>query len=211
MNVKTKAENHSGLLLSPRQYFVEMVESGFSKRNVKSLPAVQNYLVELLEFYLDAKNLFEEEIDEVGNKKPSTLAEMYLVASGSNGSEKHDLLKKLGDKTLYISGFFGDSLNRKLVDIEYYAEMGGAAYASLADISKADSVIQVYRTFSERFLEFVDVLTYISHQTMVQSDRNVLRLYDRYMQTGSEIARDKLLEMGFVTLPLDQKKLTKQD
>jgi hypothetical protein len=210
MDVKTKTSQTS-LLLSPRQYFVEIVETGFSKRNLKTIPAVQNYLVELLEFYLDAKNLFEKEIDETGNKKPSTLAEMYLTASGLNGSERHDLLKKLGDKTLYISGFFGDSLNRKLVDIEYYAEMGGAAYASLADISRTNSLVQVYRTFSERFLDFVDVLTYISHQTMVQSDKNVLRLYDRYMQTGSEVARDKLLEMGFLTIPLDQKKHTKQD
>jgi hypothetical protein len=122
-----------------------------------------------------------------------------------------DLLKKLGDRSLYISGFFGDSLERKLVDIDYYAEMGGAAYASLADNVSDDISAQVYRIFSRDFLAYVDVLTYISQQSMIQSDQSLLRLYDRYMRTGSELAKEKLIEMGVLTLSVDQVKLAKQD
>lgn len=199
------------LVLSPRDYFSEMVDVAFSKRNIKTYPAVHTYMVDLLEYYLDTKNLFESETDELGNKQPSTLAEMFLLANSMEGLSRQGLLKKLGDKTLYISGFFGDSLNRKLVDIDYYAGMGGAAYASLAGTVREDTLAQVYRVFSNQFLDFVDVLTYISHQTMVQSDQNVLRLYDRYLRTGSEVAREKLVEMGVLTIPSSQRKLAKQD
>ena len=69
---------------------------------------------------------------------------------------------------------------------------------------------RVYGVFSERFQEFVDVLTYISHHSFVKSDESILRLYERYMRTGSELAREKLVEMGVLTLPQDQVKLGKQ-
>lgn len=188
-----------------------MVESGLTKRNIRTAPAVQGYLVNLLEYYLDARNLFDEPTDDIGNRKPTTLAEMFLTATSSQPSEKFDLLKKLGDRSLYISGFFGDSLNRKIIDIDYYAEMGGAAYASLAEAVKEDTSAQVYRTFSNRFLEFVDVLSYISQQSLVHTDQGLLRLYDRYLRTGSELAKEKLIEMGVLTLPVDQAKLSRQD
>ena len=180
------------LLLTPRQYFVEMVENGLTKRRIDTYPAVQTYLVGLLEFYLDARNLFDDPVSESGEKNPQTLAEMLLLAANAEKFEKVELLKKLGDRSLYISGFFGDSLSRKIVDIDYYAEMGGTAYANLANVTKEDTVAQVYRVFSTRFLDFVDVLTYISQQAMVQSDQSLLRLYDRYMRTGSELARERL-------------------
>jgi hypothetical protein len=202
MSEKAKETSQSFFLASPRQYFGEMVEAGFSKRNIKTTPAVQLYMVQLLEHYLDARNLFT---------RPDTLAETFLMASNSQTPEKIELLKKLGDKSLYISGFFGDSLARKIVDLDYYAGMGGAAYASLADCVREDDTAHVYRIFSQRFIEFVDVLTYISQQSSVHTDQGLLRLYDRYMRTGSELAKEKLIEMGVLTLPTDQAKLARQD
>jgi hypothetical protein len=196
------------LLVSAEGYFAELVKKGMEVRKVSADPAVEFYLVKLLNHYLDAKNLFEEPAVEKG-KKAKTLAELYLLAQNSEPSIKIDLLKKLGDRSLYISGFFGDSLERKLVDVDYYAEMGGVAYGSLAQYAQ-EPVAQVYSVFSKRFVEFVDVLTYISHSAQVQNDQNILRLYDRYIKTGSKLAREKLMEIGIVTLPLDQSKSTKQ-
>lgn len=201
----------STLLLSPRDHFVEVVGEGLSRRNIKTYPAVSRYLVDLLEHYLDARNLFEPDHDEAGNKRPSTLAELYFHASNADPSERRGLLKKLGDKSLYISGFFGDSLRRSVVDIEYYAEMGCAAYASLSRTAKEDNVAMVYQVFSNRFLDFVDVLTYISQKSFIKSDESILRLYDQYLRTGSELAKEKLIEMGVVTVSKDHIKLVRQD
>ena len=58
-------------------------------------------------------------------------------------------------------------------------------------------------------MDFVEVLNYISEKSSVQADQNVLRLYDRYLRTGSELAREKLNELGVVTLPKEQLKLSK--
>ncbi|WP_413289440.1 hypothetical protein [Bdellovibrio sp. HCB337] len=168
-------------------------------------------MVHLLQHYLDAKNLFDPEFDEAGRKVPKTLAEMYLHANSSDDeSVKVELLKKLGDRSLYVSGFFGDSLQRKIVDVDYYVNMGGAAYATLAGCVREDVSIQVYTTISRRFVDFVDVLTYISHSSFINSNESVLRLYDKYMTTGSELAREKLTEMGVLPLTQDQTKRIRQ-
>lgn len=200
----------STLFVSPEGYFKEMVKEGLEQRKIKTYPHVETYLVNLLQHYLDARNLFEQEVDEQGRKPPQTLAEMMLIAHNSEPAAKAELLKRLADKSLYISGFFGDSLNHKIVDIDYYAEMGGTAYASLAHCAKEDALVTVYNTFAKRFMDFVDVLTVISHHSLIKSNQSILRLYDRYMRTGSELAREKLVEMGVLTLPTDQLKLGRQ-
>lgn len=194
------------LFVSPREFFSEVVKEGLRQRRVESFPRLESYLVELLQHYLEAKNLFEPEHDESGQRRPNTLAELYLIASNAEPAVRREMLKKLGDRSLYISGFFGDSLTRKIVDVDYYADMGGAAYRDLSGAVADDGLARVYSTFSSRFIEFVDVLGYISQKSFVHSDQGVLRLYDRYLRTGSELARERLNEMGIVTLPLEQAK-----
>lgn len=199
------------LYLSPRQHFTELVEAGFARLRIQTYPAVQSYLVDLLEHYLDTRNLYPEETDESGKSRPLTMAEMWLTAGGLTLPERTDMLKRMGDRALYISGFFSESLQRKIVDVDYYAEMGGAAYASLADCVREDTAAQVYRVFSSRFLEFADVLAFISQRSFVQSDENLLRLYEKYLRTGSEVAREALIEKGVLTVGREQAKKAQQD
>lgn len=193
---------HSGsisIFVTPQEFFSERIDLVFSERKVRAPLGVRRYLVELLGHYLDAKNLFDSGgQDEGGNRKPLTLAEKYLLAHQSEVSRKVGLLKNLGDEALYVSGFFSDSLQRKLVDIEYYAEIGGAAYGSLAQCLREDHQVEVYQTFSQRFMEFVDVLSVFSRDSQIQSNQNILRMYERYIRTGSELDREKLVEMGLL-------------
>ncbi|RYZ90212.1 MAG: hypothetical protein EOP06_08205 [Proteobacteria bacterium] len=206
---KPKAD--SNLFVSPDEFFKNLVREGFSSRKMQTYPQVESYLVALLQHYLDARNLFDPEHDESGRRIPSTLAEMYLVANTTEDpQEKIQLLKKLGDRSLYVSGFFGDSLSRKAVDIDYYVNMGGAAYATLASCVRQDTTSKIYSTMANRFIDYVDLLTYISNNSFVQTNESILRLYDRYMTTGSELAREKLSEMGIRPSTQDQSKVGRQ-
>lgn len=197
------------LFVTPKEFFSEMVKEGLRHRRLETVPRIEDYLVDLLQHYLEARNLFEPERDESGQRRPQTLAEMYLTAGLLESSAKADLLKKLGDRSLYISGFFGDSLARKIVDVDYYVDMGGAAYRDLASQTRDETLAKVYSVFSSRFVEFVDVLTYVSQKSMVRSNESVLRLYERYLKTGSELAREKLSEMGVVTVPRGRTKISR--
>jgi len=204
-------DRKADLFVSPEDFFKDLVRQGFAQRKLETYPFVESYLVDLLQHYLDAKNLFDPDYDEAGRKVPKTLAEMYLQASSTDDQAvKVELLKKLGDRSLYMSGFFGDSLQRKAVDVDYYVNMGGVAYASLASCVRQDTTAKVYSTISKRFIDFVDVLTYISHNSFIKSNESILRLYDRYLTTGSELAREKLTEMGVLSLTPDLAKNSRQ-
>lgn len=207
------SRNHKSVqvqvLATPGDFFKDAVESALENRRLRTLPLTKIYLTGLLEHYLVIDNLFE--IPE-GEKKrsSSTLAELYLKAHQAVPAVRVELLKKLGDTSLYISGFFGDSLKRKIVDVDYYAQMGGVAYATLAEEEMDHIYSPVYREFSKRFLDYVDVLTYISQQTSMHSDEDLLRLYERYMATGSKLAEEQLLEKGMLNADLKKVKGQKQ-
>lgn len=199
------------IFISPEQHFSEALKEALEQRKVKSFPHLETYLIHMLKHYLDSRNLFTPHSTH-GEKNitpPETLAEMYLIAMNSEIARKKEIMKTLADRSLYLAGFFGDSLQKKLVDIDYYSEMGSAAYYNLATWTKEDHLSEVYKTFSKRFVEFVEVLGYMSEKSAIQADQNVLRLYDLYLKTGSEMAREKLNQMGIVTLSKEQLKLNK--
>ncbi|MGE0761923.1 MAG: hypothetical protein AB7N80_01465 [Bdellovibrionales bacterium] len=196
------------LISSSRPFFTKMVEEAVQQRRIKAPVATQGYLVGLLEHYMVTRNLFAS---SEANKQPvpGTLAETFLIAANAEPAVRQEMLKRLGDTSLYISGFFGDSLHRKVVDVDYYAEIGGTAYGTLAASAIVREAAPVYRDLAERFLDYVEVLTLISQQAMVQSDQDLLRLYNRYMATGSKLAAEQLREKGIFT-PIPPVKTAKQ-
>jgi hypothetical protein len=205
---RKSAGANSIFLESPREFFVDRVEKALERLKFQPQPLSRHYLVDLLEHYMILTNLFPKD-EETGKHKRETLAEIYLKAQNSPPPLRQDLLKKLGDSSLYISGFFGDSLNRKLVDIDYYVEMGGVAYGSLSSSATDEQLAKVYGEFSSSFTAFVDVLTYISQESLIQTNGDLLKLYDRYMATGSRLAEEQLVEKGLLSADLPKAKVHK--
>ena len=194
----------SQIFVSTKEFFEEIVADAFEKRKMQTYPLVKGYLVNLLEFYVPTSNLFDEN-DSLGRRTQDTLAETLLKAQSSEHHVRVELLKKLGDRSLYISGFFGDSLQRKLVDLDYYADMGGMAYGALAETVREDTVAKVYREMAHRFLDYAEILTYISSKSRLHNEENIMRLFETYSRTGSELAREKLIEKGLVPADLTNK------
>ena len=118
-------------------------------------------------------------------------------------------MRTVADRSLYLTGFFSESLQKKTVDIDYYYDIGSAAYYNLAAWTKEDTLSTIFSTFSKRFKDFVDVLNYVSEKSQIQGNPDVLQIYDRYLRTGSDLAREKLTELGVVTVTKEQLKLSK--
>ncbi len=199
----------SFVFLTPEQHFSEAVKEACENRHIKTQPMVEVYLVQLLQHYVDTRNLHLHLQTDLKERPPETFAEMYMTAISAENPKNRELMRIVADRALYLTGFFGDSLQRKIVDLDYYIEIGSAAYSNLHSWTKEDSLAGVYKTFSSRFTDFVEVLNYISEKSQVQSDQNVLRLYDRYLRTGSDLAREKLNELGVLTVPKEQLKTSK--
>ncbi len=190
--------SRSTIIQSGSEYFDSLVQTGIEARGIAVSAPVVKYLANMLTFYVDARNLHEPEFDEAGKKNPKTLAELWLLAQTSEPIIQKELLKKLGDRTLYISGFFSESLNRSLVDVDYYYAMGTSAYKTLAYTCEP-SVKGIFGEISERFIEFVEVFNVISHDAFVKTDQGILRLYETYLRTGSSLAKEKLETLGVFT------------
>lgn len=186
------------VLASPREFFGQMVDSAIAHCQVQTAVSTRSYLVELLERHMLTSSL-EEKVAQEEAPRATTLAERFMLAAAAEMPAKAEKLRRLGDSALYISGFFGDSLHRKVVDVDYYADIGGSAYDALATVSNSELIAKTYRDLSQRFLDYVDILTFISQKAMIQSDSDLLRLYNRYLITGSKLAEEQLLAKGVLT------------
>jgi hypothetical protein len=176
---------------TPTEYFRELVESALDHQRVKVGDVISFYLVNLLCGYV--------RLDEAS---PAPLADEPLVlrlarALESGGAQQRAELRRLGDVSLFVSGFFSDSLNRGLVDVDYYVSMGEYAYASLSR-QESEAVAAVFAELSDRFERLVDVLTEVSEQSALTSNSDLLRLYERWLRTGSRRTGQKLAERGIV-------------
>jgi hypothetical protein len=100
--------------------------------------------------------------------------------------------------SLYVAGFFQDSLNRKLVDVDYYIGMGGAAYQQVAVRTYEDTLRDLYLELADKFGAFVDVLAEVSDKTSQRTEKDILRLYELWLKTRSERAAKALQEAGIV-------------
>ena len=206
MSDSTSKTQKTEFVASAEEFFTEMVETAFEDRKVEAKPLTRQYITQLLQFYLVTENLFEEVTE-----RTQTMAEKLLNAfNSSEPRQRAESLKRVGDTALYVSGFFGDSFKRKIIDIDYYVEIGGSAYGSLASTDNSNIYSPVFRDLSARFPEYVDVLTYMSQQSQLQSNNDLLRLYDRYVKTGSKLAEEQLEAEGMLNSDIRQGKHNKQ-
>ncbi|MCR4288172.1 MAG: hypothetical protein NUW09_09190 [Deltaproteobacteria bacterium] len=173
----------------PIEYFREKVEEAVRHQRVGASETAEFYLSSLLAGFID-----------VNGAPTGPLAITYLKALESNRTEQERLLKQLGDISLFTSGFFSDSLNRKLVDIDYYIAMGMSSYGSLAamrrDGASGRTLSGLFSELAEKFKLFVDVLTEVSEAACLSSSKDILRLYERWLRTGSRHAETLLRKAG---------------
>ena len=176
---------------SPAEYFKELVDSALVRQRVQTNDLTEYYLVNLLCQYvrLDAR---------AGADDPSDPLALRLArALETGGSQQRARLRSLGDFSLFTSGFFSDSLRRSVVDVDYYVSMGEYAYGSLSRLDE-DAFADVFRELAGKFVGYVDVLAEVSEQTALSSAPDVLRVYEKWLRTGSQRDGQRLVDQGIV-------------
>ena len=124
------------------------------------------------------------------------LAFRLARALDQDGALKRAQLQSLGDVSLFVSGFFADSFQRRTVDVDYYVSMGEYAYGSLSRGHR--EAVAVFGELSRRFVVFMDILADVSEQTGTSSGADVLRLYEKWLKTGSLRDARRLLDHGIL-------------
>lgn len=180
--------------LTPAEYFKELVDAALARQHVQAGEFTAYYLVNLLCRFVrpDAR------VGASDHGQP--LAFRLKRALESGGSEQRAHLRDLGDVSLFTSGFFSDSLQRHSIDVDYYVSMGEYAYGSLGR-NDEDAFADVFAELARRFVGYMDVLAEISERTALTSCNDVLRLYEKFLRTGSVRDGKKLIDRGIIPNP----------
>lgn len=201
------------LLINPAEYFHALLTGALEDLKIEVSEHAKFYLVNLLSHFISADNLFARNAE--GKLEHPTLVLKLADAMNAESSEARRMrLKALGDCSLYIAGYFSHSLERKLVDVDYYIDMGGAAYTEAANIPGKLSVSEILGELGSRFPALVDVLGQVSEESFInqhaksEDHDSLLRLYDLWAKTGSEKLAKQLALAGIV--PEDNTKKSKQ-
>jgi hypothetical protein len=177
------------LVSQPQDYFRELVTGALGRRKVSTRPETEFYLVNLMNQFMTPDRLPGEPLalllkDALEEPQPQAQSAMF---------------RQIGDVSLYMGGFFQDSLNRKLVDVDYYIEMGGSAYQRVASSRvPEESLRPVYAELAAKFAALIDVFAEVGDQTSLRTERDLLRMYELWVRTRSERAAKALADAGIL-------------
>ena len=183
---------------SLQEFFKDSVSHAMRRQRVEVQDHTAYYVVNLLTLFSRSEALYERTSSGVG-LKPLALM-LADAAESSDPRERNFVLQRLGDVSLFIAGFFADSLARKPVDMDYYVRMGGSAYGSLCEsvrgTLKGEAFGSVFAELSGKFQNVVDVLNDVRDEARSRQDRDVLTLYESWLRTGSKRAERLLRDLG---------------
>ncbi|HEY8540083.1 MAG TPA: hypothetical protein VIL28_14535 [Steroidobacteraceae bacterium] len=181
-----------------REFFHESVQTALRNQQVNVDDHTEHYVVNLLTVFARSDELYERTPEGV-RLKP--LAHMLADALDAPTSHLRDqALRRLGDVSLFIAGFFAQSFARKLIDIDYHIAMGGRAYGALAESMRnswrGQAIAAVFLELAQKFQRLVDVLNDVAEMAYEHTDKDILRLYEIWMKTGSPRAYSILRRLG---------------
>ncbi len=173
---------------SVHEFFHEALGRALRNQRVSADQEVEAYLVQLLATY------------STTTPDDAPLGVKLASAQSASPEERMRALRDVGDTSLYMSGFFGDSLSRRLVDVDYYITLGGSAYGQLARAYERRQAPAggVFDALGHHFGDYVEVLAEVSQTTSMSSPSGVVQLYERWLKTGSEWAERQLRKSGVV-------------
>jgi uncharacterized protein YidB (DUF937 family) len=180
------------LAASVDEFFHEVVTDALSDIDLDASEPAGWYLVGLLGEFTTAR-LTDEPLG------------MKLAAPAQSAGQRVRTLKEVGDTSLYVAGFFAESLNRSLVDVDYYVGLGQNAYAQLArSLGTRRSIGEVYEELAAKFPQFVDVLAAVRKRVTIaelNATSDIGRLYDIWLRTRDAWVEKKLKQAGLLVDP----------
>lgn len=195
----TARQEQARLLASPnvKEFFRESVNEALDNQRIEADDHTVHYVVNLLSSFVRSEVFYDK--TPKGRHLP-TLALMLARAAELPPVERRQALQRIGDISLFVSGFFSQALARRSVDIDYYVAMGGNAYGSLhgalRGTRRGRALGDIFAELAEKFQSFVDVLWEVSEHARTNSNRDILRLYELWTLTGSRRAAVLLRRLG---------------
>jgi hypothetical protein len=186
-----------------REFFHDSVQKALRNQRVAVDEHTEHYVVNVLTMFARSEELYEQTPEGV---RLRPLAHMLAEATEAPSSQQRDeTLRRLGDVSLFIAGFFAQSFARKLIDVDYHIAMGGRAYGTLAENMRSSmrgqAFAAIFLELAGKFQRLVDVLNDVAEMAYTHTDKDILRLYEIWLKTGSPRAYSILRRLGVAPVP----------
>lgn len=176
-------------------FFHDVVDDAMRKKHVEATEAAEYYLVSLLTDYArpDARSCEALE-------RPLTL--LLDEALHAPGGERFERLRVLGDGVLYVSGFFAPHLETRGVEVRYVTQLGARAYDNAGRMLRGandNAAPDLFFELAENFQRFAELLSDVAERLSLAaapSSLGLLKLYERWLKTGSETLGSELAGRG---------------
>jgi hypothetical protein len=181
---------------SIHDFFRELLSLAMENQRARVQHATELYLTNLLSGFVGTESLLVREDDGTLQRQP--LALLLKEALEGEGPARTRALRRLGDTSLFVSGMFAESLSASLVDIDYAIAMGTRAYDALGDVAARHGRGErsLWDELSEKFSQLVEVLNEVSERTLTSSNAGLLRIYEKWIKTGSPRVATLLSQHG---------------
>jgi len=180
-----------------REFFRDSLQGALARQHLAVEDQTEHYVVNLLTLFARSEALYERTPE--GMRLRPLVVLLCEAFEAPSVEERNRALQRLGDVSLFVAGFFAHGFAARLIDIDYHVAMGGRAYASLAHATsrgKGRVLGAVFAELAEKFQPMVDALNEVSETAYTHSDRDILRLYEIWLKTGSARCYGLLKRLG---------------
>lgn len=146
-----------------QSYFFDQLQD-FNKKSTIPLPLEMiHYSSKVMERFSESEKYFN--ITESGRVQEKTLGMKLLNASNLTKSLQIRELQDIGDTSLFLCGYFSESLNKKLVSTRYYEDIGRISYERLNDfIPSFYDVDRFYHSFAKSFSQVTVMMNLVAQK-----------------------------------------------
>lgn len=153
-------------------YFFE----GLTELNKKSLcPVPQStifYSSDVLDKFALSDHFFE--VNE-GKVREKILGMKLLEATQMTREEQKRVYKEVGDMSLLVCGYFAESVNKKIVDTQYYAQLGKMAYGHLNNVMpNFMDIPSFYNMLATCFESLTTLMTVLAHKNRSGEEHHLI-------------------------------------
>lgn len=178
-------------------FFEEAVTDAMKTRSLDASDGARTYLVSLLAEAAKPGSTVERALEGSLTLMLGEALETPQVG------DRFERLRCVGDGVLYGTAFFADHFQARGVDQGYLIGIGRSAYEGAGSLLRrgGDEPLDLFGELSEKFASFVAVLAHVADTTIarsVASSRGIVKLYERWLRTGSDSLADALSAHGFV-------------
>ncbi len=179
-------------------YFRAAVQKATAKLEVTLQANSEFYLVQLLGDFCFSEKFFSKSDDTFESEPLALMLKRALDSDSLAG--RISSFKRLGDRALFLAGCFPEHARRRMVDRNYFIDMGSGAYQSLATMfNTRNAFTEIYGELGHKFAGCAELLAEVKRASRGNRNEDLLHFYERWLATGSRDLEQILQRAGIPT------------